>query len=428
MSGDAECGERLEMRRPLAHCQYADPSTREPTDDRADRDDSNQCRHRPADTAIPATASERPPVGEHRAMGDEIEDPVVRLGAAGEVFAVVVDHLVGAQRPHEVELAGVVDSGHVGTCPLRQLDRERARATARPVDEDPHPWRYIGGSLQCDRCRLWDRRRLAERQLLRLGGEGRFGRNGVLGEAAFQPEVVAVHLVTRLEPGDVGADGLDSPGDVRAERRASRRSKSSDAGVERRAAQAFPVAQVERRRGNPHEHLVGARHRRRHVVDPKQLGRAVAVVDDGPHTGPRSDRRTACRSMFSNSFTPSSLADSSTDEPTVGVYRWGPRSRPEPTESTEVSTMAFSRLMIVARESRASASMRCTTTRMRRDAGLMAAYENLPSLPLPADRMWSSIGVVCGPRATWWLPVPGLRGNVWWRPGCGETERQSPRR
>ena len=26
----------------------------------------------------------------------------------------------------------------------------------------------------------------------------------------------------------------------------------------------------------------------------------------------------------------------------------------------------------------------------------MAAYENLPSLPLPADRMWSSIGVVCG--------------------------------
>jgi Ser/Thr protein kinase RdoA (MazF antagonist) len=26
----------------------------------------------------------------------------------------------------------------------------------------------------------------------------------------------------------------------------------------------------------------------------------------------------------------------------------------------------------------------------------MAAYENLPSLPPPADRMWSSIGVVCG--------------------------------
>ncbi|HYN33324.1 MAG TPA: phosphotransferase, partial [Ilumatobacteraceae bacterium] len=29
-------------------------------------------------------------------------------------------------------------------------------------------------------------------------------------------------------------------------------------------------------------------------------------------------------------------------------------------------------------------------------AGPMAAYENLPSLPLPADRMWSSVGVVCG--------------------------------
>ena len=32
----------------------------------------------------------------------------------------------------------------------------------------PHRWRYIGGSLQCDRSRLWERRRLAEQFVLWL--------------------------------------------------------------------------------------------------------------------------------------------------------------------------------------------------------------------------------------------------------------------
>jgi hypothetical protein len=71
--------------------------------------------------------------------------------------------------------------------------------------------------------------------------------------------------------------------------------------------------------------------------------------------------------MFSNSFAPSSLADSSPDELTVDVCRWGSRSR------------------CIAKKSG------------RWHAGLMAGSENLPSLPLPDDRAWSSMGVVCGP-------------------------------
>jgi hypothetical protein len=39
------------------------------------------------------------------------------------------------------------------------------------------------------------------------------------------------------------------------------------------------------------------------VLDPTHLGRAVAVVDDRSHAGPRSDRRTTCSSTFSSSFT-----------------------------------------------------------------------------------------------------------------------------
>lgn len=33
---------------------------------------------------------------------------------------------------------------------------------------------------------------------------------------------------------------------------------------------------------------------------------------------------------------------------------------------------------------------------MNKDINQMAASENLPSLPLPDDQTWSSIGVVCG--------------------------------
>ena len=148
---------------------------------------------------------------------------------AGEVLAAVVDHLVGAERAHEVELAGVVDAGHVRAAPLGELDRERARAAAGAVDQHPAPGRGAVGALQRDRTRLGDRRRLRERQLRRLGRERRLGRDRVLGEAALQREVVAVHLVAGPEPGDALADGLDPPGDVRAERPARRRAQPADA-------------------------------------------------------------------------------------------------------------------------------------------------------------------------------------------------------
>ena len=204
--------------------------------------------------------------------------------AAGEVLAAVVDHLVGAERPHEVELAGVVDAGHVRTEPLGELDRERARAASAPVDQHPTPDRGAVGSLQRDRSGLGDRRRLGERQLCRLVGERRLGRDRVLGEAALQREVVAVHLVTGPESSDALADGVDPPGDVRAERAARRRAQPTQARIQRRAAQALPVAEVDRRRGNLDEHLPGAGRRHRDVLDPQHVRGSVPVVDDRSHT------------------------------------------------------------------------------------------------------------------------------------------------
>ena len=255
----------------------------EPAGDPADRHHTQQRRHGPADATVTTVAGERSAIGEHRSMGDEIEDQVVRLVAASEIVAAVVDHLVGAERPHELELAGVVDSGHVRPKTLGQLDGERARATAAPVDQHPTPDRCAARSLQCDRPGLGDRRCLCERQLCRLVSERRFGHDRILGEAALERQVVAVHLVTGVEPSDRLTDDVDAPGDVRAERAARRRAQPAEAGVQRRAAQGLPVTEVDRRCGNPDTHLTGGGRRQRHIVNPEYLRLAVPVVDDRPH-------------------------------------------------------------------------------------------------------------------------------------------------
>jgi hypothetical protein len=103
----------------------------------------------------------------------EIEDEVVAQAAAGEVVCAMIDHVVRAERPHEVELGGVVHPGHVGASPLGQLDGERPRSAAAPVDEDAVTGRGAGRGLQRDRAGLGERRGLGERQALGLVGEHR---------------------------------------------------------------------------------------------------------------------------------------------------------------------------------------------------------------------------------------------------------------
>jgi pyrimidine operon attenuation protein/uracil phosphoribosyltransferase len=53
-----------------------------------------------------------------------MSDEVVRRVIASEVIAAEVDHLIGTERPHELELVTVVDTGHLRTEPFSQLDGE----------------------------------------------------------------------------------------------------------------------------------------------------------------------------------------------------------------------------------------------------------------------------------------------------------------
>ena len=79
LAGQAEVGERVNERRPLPHDEDAEPAAGEPAGQPADRQHAQQGAHGAADAAVPAAAGERPPVGEHRAVGDQVEDEVVRL-------------------------------------------------------------------------------------------------------------------------------------------------------------------------------------------------------------------------------------------------------------------------------------------------------------------------------------------------------------
>jgi hypothetical protein len=66
---------------------------------------------------LPADDHERPLRGEgapqvrHGAVPSDVEDDVVAVAGVGEVLPGVIDDVVGAERPHQVQLAGAADAG-----------------------------------------------------------------------------------------------------------------------------------------------------------------------------------------------------------------------------------------------------------------------------------------------------------------------------
>lgn len=91
---DAHIREQGEPGGSLPHGKHAYPVPGEPASDPADRHDAQQRRYGPVDAAVAAAAGQRPALGEHRPVRDEVEDQVVGLIATGKVMAAVVDHLV----------------------------------------------------------------------------------------------------------------------------------------------------------------------------------------------------------------------------------------------------------------------------------------------------------------------------------------------
>src|SRR5205823_1182856 len=161
---------------------------------------------------------------------------------------------------------GVVDTRDVSAEPPGELNCEGSRPTSSTVDQYPATRHDPIGALQGDRARLRDGRRFRERELRRLMGQGGLRRERVLREATLQPQVVAVHLVSRPEPGDPFPDLLDEAGNVGSERPATRDTQAAEPCIRGRSTKTLPVAEVDRGRSHLHPHLTEAGRRYRDIL------------------------------------------------------------------------------------------------------------------------------------------------------------------
>jgi hypothetical protein len=77
-----------------------------------------------------------------RTVPDQVEYHVVAPAIAGEVFPGVVDDVIRADRPDELNVSCAAHAGHVRAERLGDLYGERAHATRRAVDQDMLSWLY----------------------------------------------------------------------------------------------------------------------------------------------------------------------------------------------------------------------------------------------------------------------------------------------
>src|SRR5215211_3812055 len=184
------------------------------------------------------------------------------------------------------------DAGHLGAERLGELDREAAHPARGPDDHDLLAGLDPSGvtqRLEGGEAGDGNGRGLLEGEVGRLLCQLALGDRGVLGKGPLAP---AEHLVTRLQPGHVGADGLDAPGHVEARNWVLWLAQPvPQAGHVGQALHRQPVALTDRSRMYPDQHGIVGDHRLIDVVELQGIGWAVAGVDDRLHQVLLSRRR-----------------------------------------------------------------------------------------------------------------------------------------
>src|SRR4029453_4003545 len=116
--GGAEGGKRLKVGRPLLDSKDPDGASGESPNQSADGKQAQQRGHRPTHAPIRAAVRQRTPIGKYGPVRGQVQNQVVRLGGPGEVVSAIVDHVIRADRTHEVQLGGVAERGDGRTGPL----------------------------------------------------------------------------------------------------------------------------------------------------------------------------------------------------------------------------------------------------------------------------------------------------------------------
>ena len=97
-----------------------------------------------------------------------VQNQIVVRPILREVFAGVVDHGVGAERSHRLQISRAADADHLGPERLRDLDGERPDPAGRAVDQDlvsPFNVSLVAQTLECGERRDRYGRGLFERAL-----------------------------------------------------------------------------------------------------------------------------------------------------------------------------------------------------------------------------------------------------------------------
>jgi hypothetical protein len=128
---------------------------------------------------------------------------------------VVVDHPIGPEATQEVELGRIVRRPHLGARGLRHLERQRAAAAPRAVDQDAHPRTHaVADAGKRDRAGLRERRGNDRVKIPRALHPQLRRRNDSVGEAPEGSKEVAEDGVTCREASHPVADSVDDAGDV----------------------------------------------------------------------------------------------------------------------------------------------------------------------------------------------------------------------
>ena len=240
-----------------------------------------------------------PCVGEHaselrqRAVAPDVEDEVVAPAVVGDVGVRVVDHVIGAERAHEVDLLGAGDAGDVRSERLGDLDGEGADASR--CTDDQHVLTGLHAAAVAQRLQRGDGGDgngggLLEAQVRRHPRQLVRSRRGVLGE---RRAAGAVYRLARLESRDLAADRLDDPGELRAEAGGlgPAQAEAGNADQVGQPGHDVPRAAVKPGRADAYEHRLIADPGHFDVAEVQDISRAVAVAHDRLHRPPGRLRR-----------------------------------------------------------------------------------------------------------------------------------------
>ncbi len=223
-------------------------------------------------------------------MGVGIEDPVIPLAGRQVVDLLVVDHVIGAERAHEVQLRGAADAGHLRAARFRDLDGERAHIPRCSNDQHlvarlERPAVTPTQTLEREDRRVRQGGGVLERQVVWHQLEGLLLRSDELREGALAVrEQVREDPVAGFEPGRPRPDGLDDAGDIDAHAGLPRGAQADDRAHETRPrTEAVEVGAVDRRSLDADQHLAVRGHGTFDLCDADDLGRAVALLDRSLH-------------------------------------------------------------------------------------------------------------------------------------------------